>query len=91
MEWITIATPPFGSIEKFDEVSGAAAPNGLVARYAGTVDGELRVIALWETKQHADTFFRETLGPVLAKALGPEPAGMPKVEHVEVLRSYVTS
>ncbi|GLZ28392.1 hypothetical protein Lesp02_05820 [Lentzea sp. NBRC 105346] len=89
MEWITIATPPFGSIEKFDQVSAGKAPDGCVARYAGTVDGELRVIALWETKAHADRFFTETLGPVLAKTLGPEPSGMPKVEHVDVKRTYV--
>lgn len=90
MEWITIATPPFASLEQFDKItSSAPAPDGLVARYAGTVDGELRVIALWQSKQQADTFFSQTLGPVLAKALGPEPAGTPKVVGVDVARSYV--
>ncbi|TWP53706.1 hypothetical protein FKR81_02820 [Lentzea tibetensis] len=91
MEWITIATPPFGELEKFDKMtSGVAAPEGLVARYAGTTaDGELQVIALWQSKQHADAFFSRILGPALAAVLGPEPQGSPKVVGVDVARSYV--
>jgi hypothetical protein len=91
MEWITVATPPFASIEQFDKVveHTPEAPEGMVARYTGTTGGKLRVITLWETKAHADRFFAEVLGPTLARALGPEPIGKPEVFGVDVARSYV--
>ena len=91
MQWITVATPPFGSIEQFDKVRAhqGEEPAGLEARYVGTADdGKLRIVTLWETKAHADRFFTETLGPVLAKALGPEPVGAPEATGIEVERSY---
>jgi hypothetical protein len=93
MQWITVATPPFESIEQFDRVLAAAGgePDGLEARYVGTAGGELRVVTLWESKAHADRFFAERLGPALAKALGPEPVGTPKVVGIDVARSYVAS
>lgn len=93
MQWITIATPPFSTIEQFDKVNesmDAAPPEGMQARYAGTTtDGKLCVIGLWETKAHADRFFAQRLGPELAKALGPEPTGRPEVYGIDVVRSYV--
>ena len=91
MQWITVATPPFDSIEQFDKVQSQVSgdPEGLEARYVGTAeDGKLRVITLWQSKAHADRFFNETLGPVLAKVLGPEPVGAPKRLGIEVARSY---
>ncbi len=93
MQWITIATPPFRSVEQFDKVTEAvdnAVPEGMEGRYIGTTDeGKLRVVTLWTTKAHADNFFANTLGPALAKALGPEPIGRPEVYGIEVARSYV--
>jgi hypothetical protein len=91
MQWIAVATPPFGSIEQFDAVLAQLGeePDGLEARYVGTASGTLRVITLWESKAHADRFFAETLGPALAKALGPEPVGKPQVVGIDVARSYV--
>lgn len=94
MQWITVATPPFGKIEQFDRVLAAAGgePDGLVARYVGTADdGKLRILTIWESKADADRFFANTLGPLLARALGPEPVGAPQVVGIEVARSYVAS
>jgi len=91
MQWITVATPPLKSIEQFDAVLAQVGgnPDGLEARYAGTgQDGKLRVVTLWESKAHADRFFTETLGPALARALGPEPVGAPEIVGIEVARSY---
>src|SRR5215212_7818792 len=76
--WITVATPPFTDIERFDEVVAHIGqdPDGMLARYAGaTEDGSLRVVSLWESKAHADRFATERLGPALAAVLGPEPEG----------------
>lgn len=85
MQWITVATPPFGWIEQFDNVRTrlGESPAGLQAHYVGTADGTLRIVTLWESKEHADRFFAERLGPTLAKALGPE------FIRIDVARSYV--
>ncbi len=91
MQWIGIATPPFGSVEKVDEVMAELGghPAGLEARYVGAAtDGKLRVVTVWESKAHADRFFAEKLGPALAKVLGPEPVGAPEILGIAVERSY---
>lgn len=91
MQWIAVATPPFGSIEQFDRVMSqlGGEPEGLEARYVGSSDDGLRVVTLWDSKEHADRFFAEKLGPALAKALGPEPVGRPKVLGIDVARTYL--
>jgi hypothetical protein len=91
MNWITVATPPFESVEQFDKVLAEVGgePDGLEARYVGKAGSEVRVVTLWETKAHADRFFTETLGPALAKALGPEPVGKPQIVGIDVAGSYV--
>jgi hypothetical protein len=74
MQWITVATPPLGSIEQFDKVRAhlGAEPAGLHASYVGTADdNKLRIVALWESKEHADRFITETLGPILAMGARP--------------------
>jgi len=90
MQWIAIATPPFASIDQFDKVmeNVGAEPDGLQARYVGSCDEGLRVVSLWESKAHADRFMAERLGPALAAALGPEPAGAPAVLGIDVARVY---
>ena len=85
MQWITVTTPPFGWIEQFDKVRPQLGeiPAGLQARYLGTADGKLRIVTLWESKEHADRYFAERLGPTLARALGPE------FIEIDVACSYV--
>ena len=88
--WLTIATPPTQSLEKLDQMMGSLTPDGLRARYACQADGKFQVIAVWDSKEHADRFFHETLGPVIARVLGPEPSGAPAVTAgYEVLREFV--
>ncbi|HJT03040.1 MAG TPA: hypothetical protein VJ757_05340 [Pseudonocardiaceae bacterium] len=63
MQWITVATPSFASLEQVDAVIAQldGPPEGMAARYIGTTgDGELRVVALWESRAHAERFCRET-------------------------------
>ena len=90
MQWIAVATPPFATIDQFDRVMEnlGPEPDGLQARYAGTAEDGVRVVTLWESKDHADRFFTDRLGPALAKALGPEPAGAPTVLGIDVARAY---
>ena len=92
MAWITVATPPFASIEQVDAVLAHldGAPDGMEERYIGTADdGKLRVVSLWQSKAHAEQFFAEKLGPALAKALGPGPVGASEILGIDVQRSYV--
>ena len=65
----------------------ARRPRGALRRHRRR--RRLRVVTLWESKAHADRFFAETLGPALAKALGPEPVGAPEIIGIDVARSYV--
>jgi hypothetical protein len=91
MQWIAVATPPFTSIEQFDKVLaelGEDPVEGMEARYVGTTADGLRVVTLWETKEHADRFFADRLGPALAKVLAPEPAGRPEILGIDVARVY---
>jgi hypothetical protein len=60
MQWIAVATPPFTSIESFDQVMNQLGdePDGLQARYVGSSDDGLRVVTLWESKAHARSYTR---------------------------------
>ena len=58
------------------------------ARYCGVAAGVLRVITVWDSREHAERFLAERLGPALARVLGPEP-GRPEVLGLEVARSWV--
>jgi hypothetical protein len=92
MQWITVATPSFASLEQVDAVIAKldGPPEGMAARYIGTTsDGGLRVVALWESRAHAERFLTEKLGPAVATALGPEPNGASELVGIEVARSYV--
>ena len=91
MQYIAVATPSFDAIELFDRITAQVgdAPEGMLARYAGTADdGGLRVVTLWESQAHADRFFRETLGPAVRRELGSAPAA-PRVTGISVSRQYV--
>ena len=91
MQWVTVGTPPFG-IEQYEKVLAQLGeePAGLQARYIGTDDDDkLRIVGVWESKEHADRFFAERLGPVLAEALGPESAARQAPIGINVAHSYV--
>ena len=92
MQWIAVSTPPFTVARAGRGVMAQmnGEPEGLEARYIGTADGgSPRIVTVWESKAHADRFFAETLGPILAKTLGPEPMGEAEIVGIDVARSYV--
>ena len=91
MQWITVGTPPY-SIEQYEKVLAQLGeePAGLQARYVGTDgDGKLRIVGVWESKEHADRFYADRLGPVLAQALGSESVGRSDPIGIDVAHSYV--
>ena len=92
MQWIMVGTPPF-RIEQYDQVHAQLGeePAGLQARYVGTDgDGRLRIVGVWESKEHADRFYAERLGPVLAQAFGSESVATSEVIGIGVAHSYVS-
>ncbi|HLM20946.1 MAG TPA: hypothetical protein VK390_05395 [Propionibacteriaceae bacterium] len=91
MQWITVGTPPF-RVEQYDKVLAELGdePAGLQARYVGTDgDGKLRIVGVWESKEHADRFYVERLGPVLRRALGSESVDTAEAIGIGVAHSYV--
>jgi hypothetical protein len=93
MSVISIAKPPVNDVDQVRQVIAAACtpeePEGLLHRSIGTGDdGAVRVIAHWESRDHAMQFFATRLGPALATVLAPEPAGVPEVLWVEVADLY---
>lgn len=92
MEYITVVLDaPIGSVQKLDKLMAEIGhePEGLVARYAGTVEGRLGIVGIWDSEADADRFFTQELGPALAKVLGPEPAGLPQEKRLNVEHRYV--
>ena len=92
MSYLTIAKPAFGTVEGFEQIMsargiGQGEPAGLRARYVADVGDGIRVVAVWESKQHADRFLEERLAPALATAFD-EPQGRPEVLQGEVAHSY---
>jgi hypothetical protein len=92
MSYMTIAKPAFGTLEGFQKIMGARGigqgePEGLRARYVADVGDGIRIVAVWESKQHADRFLEERLAPALATAFD-EPQGRPEVLQGELAHTY---
>jgi hypothetical protein len=66
-------------------------PSGAIARFAGEIEGGLRVISVWESKADSDRFFAERLGPMLAQMLGPARVQHPQVSELDVQEWWVAS
>lgn len=74
MTWIAIGTPPFTDIATFDAVCATfgGEPDGLEARWVGRVGDELRVVMVWSSREQAQRFYAEVLGPAVAAVVGPD-------------------
>jgi quinol monooxygenase YgiN len=63
--------PSREAYEAVDDEVGRTAPPGCIVHTASEVDGKVRVVDVWESKQHIDEFFQSKLGPAFEK-LGVE-------------------
>ena len=92
MSYVTVVDDsPAGSVEGLDRLMTEILPDpdGLAARYAGMVDGRLCVVAVWDSREHADRFMRQDLGPGLRQLLGDAaPASSPTSVGIEVEHSW---
>ena len=92
MTYVTVVDDsPAGTVENLDKLMTdiLPEPDGLAARYAGMVDGRLCIVAVWDSREHAESFLRERLGPGLRRLLGEAPATPPKSVGIEVEHTYV--
>ncbi|HEY8701828.1 MAG TPA: hypothetical protein VIM08_12855 [Arthrobacter sp.] len=76
-----------GTLEDYDKVvqrlglapGGPGAPGGLFHWVSGT-DGGARIVDVWRTREQADAFYQEKLGPVTAE-LG---IAQPEISYFDV-------
>jgi quinol monooxygenase YgiN len=59
--------PSREAYEQLDREVGPGNPPGCIVHTASEVDGRVRVVDVWESKQHIDEFFQSKLGPAFAK------------------------
>ena len=69
---VVIITEPEGvTVDMYDAVNQRlfgeddTPPDGLIVHTAGEVDGNLRVIDVWESREAHDKFVQERLGPAI--------------------------
>jgi hypothetical protein len=93
MSYVTVVDDsPAGTVENLDRLMTEILPDpdGLAARYAGTVDGRLCIVAVWDSREHAETFMKRDLGPGLRQLLGDAaPTSPPRSVGIEVEHSWV--
>lgn len=64
--------PSREAYEAVHNAVGRTAPPGCIVHTASEVDGNVRVVEVWESQQHIDEFFQSKLGPAFEN-LGVEP------------------
>src|SRR6476619_6784292 len=62
-------------------------PDGLVAHSSTEVDGVLRVMDIWESREQFDAFAQAHLGPSMGEALGDR-AEQPQISERELHTFY---
>ena len=73
MAIVVIAHAPSRELyEALDDATGNAVPPGCIVHTASEVDGQVRIVDVWESQEALDEFFQNTLGPAFGKA-GVEP------------------
>ena len=59
--------PSRGAYEAMEDEVGRTAAPGCIVHTASEVDGKVRVVDVWESRQHIDQFFQTKLGPAFEK------------------------
>ena len=90
MEWITIVDWPGGTVADFDSAHAERGdPDALIARYVGMFNGDLRIVAVWESQQGAETFFAN-VPEEIARRLAPRTNGVPTVAAFTSERTWAS-
>jgi hypothetical protein len=92
MTYITVVdNSPARTVENLDKLMTdiLPEPDGLAARYAGMADGKLCIVAIWDSREHAEAFMTERLGPGLRQLFGEAPTSPPRTLGLEVQHTHV--
>ena len=92
MTYVTVVDDsPARTVENLDKLMTdiLPEPDGLTARYAGMVDGKLCIVAIWDSRESAQAFMSERLGPGLRQLLGQAPTNPPRSLGIEVEHTYM--
>ena len=90
--WAFVSDLPISreQYDKLDTELGTNNPEGLIVHAAGESGSGIRIIDIWESKQHFERFQSERLGPAMQK-VGIETPGnggggnsMPAVQEMSV-------
>src|SRR5215211_3228347 len=89
MPIVRMVSPREVSYEIYQQVSenlgvDSDPPEGLIVHTASEVDGQLKIVDIWESEEHAERFGRERLGPAIAAVAGDEMAGPPEPEQIQI-------
>lgn len=84
-----IFTETPGNLEDYETVNAMvpSEPEGLLLRIAGATERGLGVLAVWRSREDADRFFTDHLGPALATVVGdpvPPPLASCALDQVQV-------
>jgi hypothetical protein len=63
-------------------------PDGLLSHHAGTRDGGIRIVDIWESRGHFDRFIEGTIGPAMAKVPGAADVAIGDPEEAELLNEW---
>jgi hypothetical protein len=86
MAIVAISTAP--SRELYEQVSsklGSDVPPGMIVHTATEVDGGVRIIDVWESREAMDAFSRRIV-PLIADAMGGQPPMPETYETIDFLR-----
>ena len=68
MPVVLITSAPSREVyEEILQIVGEDTPPGCIVHTASEVNGEVRVVDVWESRQHIDDFFQSKLGPAFAQ------------------------
>jgi hypothetical protein len=89
MAFVRIFQPPNVTPEVYDRVNAEAGvneerPAGMLFHCAGEVDGKWQILDVWESRQHAERFDEERLGPAIEKVIGMRPPEPPPTTSYEL-------
>jgi hypothetical protein len=81
---LTTSAPSREMYEQILAIVGEDTPPGCIVHTASEVGGEVRVVDVWETRQHIEDFFAQKLGPAFAQVgLDPGPPELYETFRIE--------
>lgn len=66
-----------------EKILGDALPDGLIFHAARATDPGFEIYEVWESKEHADKFNEDVVGPAIARTQGDMAGSPPEVTEFE--------